>query len=386
MREKYLPFHVPSIGEEEIKNVTDVLKSSWITTGPRTQLFEKKFAEFIGSRHAIAVSSCTAALHLALDSVGLKAGDEVIVPTVTFTATGEVVTYFRAKPVLVDCENDTLLMDANKIEDRINRKTKAIIPVHYAGQACDMDEILKISKKYNLKIVEDAAHSLPTRYKSKMIGTIGDLTCFSFYSTKTLTSGEGGMVCTDVDKYAERIKIMSLHGISKDVWKRYTSEGSWYYEVIEAGYKYNMTDIAAAMGLAQLKKCDEFRSRREQIAEKYTRAFEEIPEIKTPTLRKYGTHAWHLYVIQLNLEMLKINRAQFIEKMGERKIGCSVHFIPLHLHPYYKRKFGNQSKDLPVATRAFGRIVSLPIYPKMTHKDVTYVIENVINIIKENKR
>jgi len=382
----FIPFCLPIIEEEEKKEILETLESGWITTGPKVKQFEKDFAEYIGCKHAIAVNSCTAALHLALDNIGLKEGDEVIIPTITFTATGEVVTYFKAKPILVDCEQDTLLIDVKKIEEKINKKTKAIIPVHYAGQPCEMEEILKIARTYTLKVIEDAAHSLPTRYKGKKIGTIGEITCFSFYATKTITTGEGGMACTENEEYAERMKIMRLHGISKDAWKRYDAEGSWYYEVIEAGYKYNMTDISAALGLAQLKKCNKFYRKREKIATKYTQSFKEIPEIKTPVIREDGTHAWHLYVIQLNLKMLKINRAQFIEKMKENGIGCSVHFIPLHLHPYYKNTFGFKPKDFPVASYVYERIVSLPIYPKMTDEDVDYVIDNVIKIIKENKK
>lgn len=386
MHRNFLPFAQPAIGEEEIAEIVDSLRSGWITTGPKVKQFETEFSKSIGCIHAIAVNSCTAALHLALDAIGLKKGNEVIVPTMTFVATAETVTYFKAIPILVDCENDTLLIDSNNIEEKINKKTKAIIPVHYAGQSCAMDEILQIAEKYNLKVIEDAAHSLPTKYKGRMIGTIGDITCFSFYATKTITTGEGGMACTENKEYAERMKIMSLHGISKDAWKRYTAKGSWYYEVIEAGYKYNMTDIAAALGIAQLKKCNEFYRKREKIANKYTQSFKEVPEIKTPVIRDNGTHAWHLYVIQLNLKMLKINRAQFIEKMKENGIGCSVHFIPLHLHPYYKNTFGFKSKDFPVASYVYERIVSLPIYPKMTDEDVDYVIDNVIKIIKENKK
>jgi len=386
MRKNFLPFSLPSIGKEEIKEVVDTLKLGWITTGPKVKKFEEKFAEYIGSQYATAINSCTAALHLALEAIGLKEGDEVIIPTMTFTATGEVITYFKAKPVLVDCEKDTLLMNVNEIRKKINRKTKAIIPVHYAGQPCDMDEIISIANNHKLKVIEDAAHSLPTKYKGKMIGTIGDITCFSFYATKTITTGEGGMACTENHEFANRMKIMSLHGISKDAWKRYTAEGSWYYEVVEAGYKYNMTDIAAALGIAQLKKCNEFYQKRKQIAHKYTHAFKEFPLIKIPVVKEYGTHAWHLYVIQLNLEMLKINRAQFIEKMKENGIGCSVHFIPLHLHSYYKNTFGFKPKDFPVASYVYERFVSLPIYPKMTDEDVDYVIDNVIKIIKENKK
>lgn len=383
---QFIPFSLPLTGKEEKEEILNTLESGWITAGPKVKQFETAFSKYIGCTHSIAVNSCTAALHLALEATGLKEGNEVIIPTMTFTSTGEIVTYFKAKPVLVDCEEDTLLFDTQKIEEKINKKTKAIIPVHYGGQPCDINKILQVVRKYNLKVIEDAAHSLPTKYNGKMIGTIGDITCFSFYATKTITTGEGGMACTENDGFAERMKIMSLHGISKDAWMRYTTKGSWYYEVIEGGYKYNMTDIAAALGIAQLKKCNKFYRKREEIARKYTQAFREIPEINTPFVRKYGTHAWHLYVIKLNLEMLKINRAQFIEKMKESRVGCSVHFIPLHLHPFYKRTFGYKPEDFPIATRVYERIVSLPIYPKMTDEDVNYVIDSVMKIIKKNRK
>ena len=386
MQKQFIPFHIPTIEDDEIKEVIDCLKSCWITTGPKVKHFEEKFGQYIGCKHAIALNSCTAALHLALEAIGLKEGDEVVIPTMTFASTGEVVNYFGSRPILIDCQKDTLLIDVNKIEEKINKKTKAIIPVHYAGQSCDMDEIIRIAQEFSLKVIEDAAHSFPTKYKDRMIGTIGEITCFSFYPTKPITTGEGGMACTENDEFARRMKIMSLHGISKDAWKRYTAEGSWYYEVIEAGYKYNMTDIAAALGIAQLKKSDEFYRKREEIANKYTQAFKDVLEIKTPIVREYGTHAWHLYVIQLNIETLKINRAQFIEKMKEKRIGCSVHFIPLHLHPFYRKTFGCKPEDLPVATYVYEKIVSLPIYPKMSDEDVDCVIDNVIKIIKENKK
>ncbi len=386
MREKFLPFHLPSLEEEEIEKVTKVLKSGWITTGPRVKQFEEDFSKYIGCKHSVAANSCTAALHLALDALGLKEGDEVIIPTMTFATTGEVVTYLRNRPVLVDCDEDTLLVNINEIEKKINKKTKAIIPVHYAGQPCSMNEILEIARENNLMVIEDAAHSLPTRYRGKLIGTIGDITCFSFYATKPVTTGEGGMACTENDDFADKMKIMSLHGIDRDAWKRYSAEGSWYYEIREAGYKYNLTDIAAALGIAQLKRCDEFYRRREQIANKYTQSFKEFSEIKTPIVREYGSHAWHLYVIQLNLEMLKLDRAQFIEKMRSNGIGCSVHFIPLHLHPYYRKTFGYKPEEFPVASQVYERVVSLPIYPRMTDEDVDYVTDNVINIIEEYKR
>lgn len=381
MRRKFLPFALPSIGQEEIKEVVDTLKSGWITTGPKVKKFEKEFAKFIGAKYAIAVNSCTGALHLALAVIDLKREDEVIVPAMTFAATAEVVRYFDAKPILVDVEPDTLLIDSNKIEKKITKKTKAIILVHYGGQACDIDRILKITRRYKLKVIWDAAHSLPTKYKGKLVGTFPDITCFSFYATKTITTGEGGMITTNNKKWAEKMRILSLHGISKDAWKRYTPGGCWYYEIVYPGFKYNLTDIAASLGLVQFKKCHLFLQKRKKIANLYNQAFRNLPEIKIPAVKKYSTHVWHLYVIQLNPEKLKINRDQFIQQLKKRNIGVSVHFIPLHIHPYYRKKYGYRAKDFPQCYAAYKRIISLPIYPKMSQKDVQDVIWAVKDIV-----
>lgn len=381
-----IPFHKPYITDDEIDEVVDSLRSGWLTMGPKTHRFEKEFAGYIGSRHAIAVNSCTAALHLALKAINLKPGDEVIIPTMTFTATGEVVCYFNAKPVIVDVEKKTHNLEITKIEEAITTNTRAIIPVHYAGQPCDMNEIMEIAKKYNLHVIEDAAHAFPSKYKGHIIGTIGDITCFSFYATKTLTTGEGGMVTTENDEWAEKMKMLRLHGISQDAWKRHSDEGSWYYEVIEAGYKYNMTDIQAGLGLAQLKKLEWMWKRRKEIAEKYTEAFKSLEEIITPFVKPDRVSAWHLYVIKLNLEALKIDRAGFIEELKDRGIGTSVHFIPLHRHPFYRDTFDYRAEDFPNAEWVYERIISLPIYPGMTNKQVNRVIESVIEVIKENKR
>lgn len=385
-KRNFLPFHQPSIGKEEIKEVLDTLKSGWITTGLKVKKFEEEFAKFIGAKYVVAVNSCTSALHLALAVIGLEKDDEVIVPTMTFAATAEVVRYFNAKPVLVDIEPNTLFIDPNEIEKKITRKTKAIIPVHYAGQACDIDKILKIARKHKLKIIWDAAHSLPVKYKKNVVGTFPDITCFSFYPTKPITTGEGGMITTNNKKWADRMRILSLHGISKDAWKRYTKSGSWYYEIIVPGFKYNLTDIAASLGLAQLKKCYFFLRKREKISRTYNQIFKNIPEIEILTVKKYRTHAWHLYVIQLNLKKLKINRNQFIEKLKRRNIAASVHFIPLHIHPYYRKKYGYKAKDFPNAYAAYKRIISLPIYPKMTQKDTQDVIRAVKDIINKFRK
>ena len=383
MPSQFISFHVPAIGAEEIRAVTETLESGWLTSGTKIKRFEDDFAEYVGSKHAVAVNSGTAALHLALDAIGIRQDDEVIVPTMTFTATAEVVLYFKAKPVLVDCQRDTLNLDPNQIEAAITSKTKAIIPVHFGGQPCDMTPILEIAKAHKLYVVEDAAHALPASYEGKKMGTIGDITCFSFYATKTITTGEGGMATTENSEWAERMRMMSLHGISHDAWKRYTKEGSWYYEVHCPGFKYNLTDIAAAIGIEQLKKCNQFWEVRKRIATIYDEAFANLPEIQLSFCRSNMQHAWHLYVIQLALERLRINRNDFIEALREKGIGTSVHFIPLHLHPYYRDKFGYKPADFPNASSAFERIVSLPIYPKMTEPDTEKVIAAVSNVVKQ---
>ena len=377
---------MPEIGDEEIRSVVETLRSGWLTTGPKVKNFEEDFARYLGCGHAVAVNSGTAALHLALDAVGIKEGDEVIVPTMTFTATAEVVLYLKAKPVLVDCEPDTLNIDARKIESKISSKTRAIIPVHFGGQPCNMGRILEMARRYNLKVIEDAAHALPAAYNGKKIGTIGDITCFSFYVTKTITTGEGGMATTRNPEWANRMRMMSLHGISHDAWNRYSSEGSWYYEVFFPGYKYNMTDIAAAIGIEQLKKCSRFWEARRRIAAAYDEGFAELPEIRTPVCHPDLQHAWHLYVIQLDLERLRINRNQFIETLKQESIGTSVHFIPLHLHPYYQKTFGYTPADFPDASAVFQRTVSLPIFPMMSESDTRHVIRIVRNIVKQYRR
>jgi dTDP-4-amino-4,6-dideoxygalactose transaminase len=393
----FLPFALPVIEEEEISEVLDVLKSGWITTGPKVKLFEREFAEYIGCKHAIAVNSCTAALHLALEAIGIREGDEIITSPMTFAATSEVIRYFKARPIFVDIDSTTMNLDVELLENTVQRKCgsgngkrlKAIIPVHYAGYPCDMDALMALASRYNLRIIEDAAHAFPTFYKRKMIGTFGDITCFSFYATKNITTGEGGMITTENEEYADRMRIMSLHGISKDAWKRYTAEGSWYYEIIAPGYKYNLTDIAAGLGVAQLRKADAFLKRRMQIADRYHEAFQELNELDLPLAveEKEGTtHSWHLYVIRLNLQRLQIDRNKFIDELSRKGIGTSVHFIPLHIHPYYRENYGYQPEDFPVAYETYRRIISLPIYAKMTDNDVTRVIESVTDIVKCYRR
>jgi len=372
---KSVPFHVPFIGEKEIRAVVETLESGWITTGPKTACFEEAFARFIGVRHAIAVSSCTAALHLSLEAAGLREGDEVLVPTLTFAATAEVAAYFKAKPVLVDVDPLHFNLSLEDAERKITPKTRVIMPVHFAGHPCRMDSILDLAAARGLTVIEDAAHAIPAKYKGRNIGTWSPMTAFSFYATKTLTTGEGGMVTTDDDSFADRVSLMRLHGMSRDAWKRYTAEGSWRYEIWEAGYKYNFTDPQAALGLVQLSKCEEMWRRRVEIAQKYDRAVASLEAYDTPQVAPNVQHAWHLYVVLIEPSALRIHRDQVIEELRQRGIGTAVHFIPLHLHPYYQRTWGYRPGEFPVAEDYFDRCISLPIYPGMTDEDVSHVIE-----------
>ena len=382
--ELQVPFHRACIGEEEVQAVSEVIRSGWLTMGPKTLEFELAFARYIGVEHAIAVSSCTAALHLALEAAGVQAGDEVLVPTTTFTATAEVVTYLGAKPVFVEVEQKTLNLDIEDAARRVTPRTRAIIPVHFAGQPCDLAKIQEIADVHGLHVIEDAAHSLPARYRGANIGTLSELTAFSFYATKTLTTGEGGMITTNDAHHAERIRIMRLHGIGRDAWKRYTAAGSWYYEVLAAGFKYNLTDIQSALGLVQLMKCDAMREQRTLIAAQYTAAFRQIAALEPPTVLNDRESSWHLYVLRMNTEYLRIDRDGLIEELKKRGIGTSVHFIPLHLHPYYASTFGYSRGGFPVAEREYERCLSLPIYPGMSQDDVNRVIEAVSEICEEH--
>lgn len=386
IQEQIIPFHSADVGEQEAQAAAAVVRSGWLTMGAKTIEFEQKFASYVGAKHAVGVNSCTAGLHLALDAIGLKEGDEVLVPTTTFTASAEVVVYFKAKPVLVDVDPETLCIDPVDAERRITSKTRAIIPVHYSGQPCDMDAIQDLAARYKLHVIEDAAHSLPASYHGVRIGAISELTAFSFYATKTLTTGEGGMVTTDNSDLAARMRIMRLHGIGRDAWKRYSAEGSWYYEVLDSGFKYNLTDIQSAIGLVQLDRCDEMRSAREKIAARYTKEFAMTQTLQVPTVRDNCDSAWHLYVLRLNLEQVSITRSEMIEKLRERGISCSVHFIPLHMHPFYKQTYGYNTEDFPVASEEYMRYFSLPIFPGMSSTQIDYVIENVLEIMKSAMR
>jgi UDP-4-amino-4,6-dideoxy-N-acetyl-beta-L-altrosamine transaminase len=385
-RNNFLPFARPLIEKEDIEEVVDTLNSDWLTTGPKTQLFEEKFAKYIGCKYAVAVNSCTAALHISLAALGIGKGDEVITTPYTFVSTVNVILQQGAMPVLVDIKPDTFNINPDLIREKINDKTKAIIPVHFGGQPCEMGKIMKIAKDNNLLVIEDAAHAISAEYEGRKIGTIGDATCFSFYPTKNMTTGEGGMVTTDDEESKEKLKIWGLHGISKDAWRRYSAEGSWYYEIVCPGYKYNMTDIQASLGLHQLKKLNRFQKRREEIAKVYDGALSDLEEIKTPFVKSNIKHAWHLYVIKIVSEKLKINRDQFIEALKAENIGTSVHFIPVHLHPYYRDTYGFRRGDFPNAEYAFDRVISLPLFPKMNDEDVKDVIDAARKIIEYYKK
>ena len=386
-----IPFHRPYITEDEIREVVDSIRSGWLTMGPKTIQFEKAFANYIGTSRAISVNSGTAALHLALKAIGIKKEDEVIIPAFTFTATGEVIAYFGAKPIIVDIEKNTANISPQAIAEKLEKKgnpekVKAIIPVHFGGIPCEMASIKKIAKKYHLRIIEDAAHALPAWYKKDKIGTIGNMTCFSFYATKTLATGEGGMVTTNNEKWAKNIQISRLHGISSDAWKRYSASGSWYYEVVEAGFKYNMTDIQAALGLAQLRKLEWMWKKRKAIAQTYLRSFQLIDELFPYEPNPNVTNAWHLFTLKLNLDRLTIDRNQFIQELAHDGIGSSVHFIPLYRHPFYKKTYNYNKKDFPNSEWLYKRTISLPIFPGMTKSDIQRVIKSVLRITQKYRK
>lgn len=382
---EFLPLAKPTIDEEEINSVVDVLKSGWLTTGPKVKEFEENMQKYIGCKKAVGLTSCTGGLHIALAALGIGPGDEVIVPTYTFAATAHVVAWLGAKPILVDVEKDTFNIDLNKIEERITKKTKAIIPVHFAGHSCDIDWILKIAKKFNLFVIEDAAHAIGTEYKGKKIGNFGNATVFSFYVTKTMTTGEGGMVVTNDEKLGNKLKKYSYFGVDKDAFNRYSDKGNWYYEVVDLGYKYNMDNIQGAMGVEQLKKLDKFIDKRREIAKIYNELLKGVDGLKIPSEKEYTKHSYHLYPVLIDFERIGISKNEFIEKLREFKIGTSVHFIPLHLHPYYQKKYGYKKGDFPIAEELFEKEISLPMYPGLSNEEIKYIAKTIKEIISKNE-
>jgi dTDP-4-amino-4,6-dideoxygalactose transaminase len=404
-----IPFHVPTIGDEEIGEVAATLRSGWLTSGPRTARFEQDFREYVGARHALAVNSCTAGLHLALAALRIGPGDEVITTPLTFCATVNTIIHVGAVPVLADVGPDGNI-DPASIAERLTERTRAIVPVHLAGLPCDMEAIWSLARSRGLAVVEDAAHAVGSRYRGRPIGSSetpsdssepgdrSDAVAFSFYATKTMTTGEGGMVTTHREDLAETMKVLCLHGISKDAWNRYSDKGTWFYEVLEAGFKYNLSDIQAAIGIHQLRKLEAFIETRARYAEMYATELEGVDEIDLPPTRDDCRHSWHLYAIRLNLDALAIDRRAFIELLKARGIGTSVHFIPIPLHPYF-RTFGtfrtsrtsntgaaSPENSCPRALALYRRLVSLPLYPAMTEEQVRRVASTIKDIVRANRR
>lgn len=387
VRDDFLFFHRSSVGKEELDEIAGAFQSGWLTTGPRTSLFEERFAGYLGGEgHVVGLNSCTAGLHLGLVALGVGPGDEVITSPITFPSTANVIEHQGAKTVFVDVEPDTLLMDVAKLEDAITPKTKVIMPVHYAGQPCDMPTIMSIGEKHKVRVVEDAAHAIEAKIAGKHCGTFGDVGAFSFYATKNMTCGEGGAACTNSDEIREKLVVLRLHGLSKDAWRRYDKGGFAHYECVAPGFKYNMMDIQAAMLLRQLEKLDEFAHRRHQIVLRYDAVFGDMPELRVLGRKENVTHAHHIYPIMLELDRLTTDRDGFLNAMQAENIGVAVHFRALHLHPYYRDKYGFSRGDFPHAERASDSLVSIPLYPALTDNDVESVIGAVDKLMKHFKR
>ncbi len=374
-------FASPLIEGSEIDEVVDSLKSGWIGTGPKVKRFEELFSSYKGTKNAVALNSCTAALHLAMRALDIKPGDEVIVPTMTFAATANAVIHAGGVPVFVDCEKGTMNLDPIDVRKKITNKTKAIIPVHFAGRPCNMDAIMAMAKENNLKVIEDCAHAIESEYHGQKTGTLGDIGCFSFYVTKNIITGEGGMAITDNDDYAGKIKTLALHGMSKDAWKRFSDEGYKHYQVVDSGYKYNMMDIQAALGIHQLGRIDRYWKRREEIWNRYNEAFKNLPVFLPAPIEPNTRHAYHLYTLLIDTERAKVARDQFLDEMTKKNIGVGVHYIALHLHPFYQKAFGYKPGDFPNAEWVSERTVSVPLSPKLTDKDVQDVIDAVCDIL-----
>lgn len=386
--EPFLPFAQPDIGQEEIDEVADTLRSGWLTSGPKVQAFEEAFRQVTGASHAVALSSCTAGLHLALLAAGIGPGDEVITTPLTFAATVNVILHVGARPVLADVRDDDYNIDPNEVEPRITPRTKALLPVHYGGQPCRMDELLALARQRGLRLIEDAAHALGARYRGQPIGALSDAAVFSFYPIKAITTGQGGMLTTDDGELAEQVRLLSLHGLSKSAWGRYSERGgAWAYQVLAPGFNYVMTDIQAAIGIHQLDRLEAFQARRTHLAGEYDRLLDDLPEVIRPPVRDEDlVHAWHLYPIRLALERLSISREDFIEELRKRGIGTSVHFIPIHLHPYFGQELGLRPGDYPVAEAIFAGLVSLPLYPRMQDADVARVAAAIHEIVEAERQ
>ena len=378
----FVPFHKPSLGEQEERAIVRTLRSGWLTTGPATGQFEEAFAEYAGAKHAIALNSCTAALHLSLLAHNIGPGDEVITTPMTFASTVNVIEHVGAKPVFVDVLPETLNIDPRKLRAAASPRTRAIIAVHFAGHPCDLHDIGKIAADREIPVIEDAAHAIESVYRGRKIGSISEMTCFSFYATKNITTGEGGMLTTDDEALAERVRILSLHGISVDAWKRHRPGQYQHWDIVEAGYKYNMSDIQASLGISQLAKIEEFRRARRAWTAMYDEAFEDTAEIITLKRRDDVGCAFHLYVVRFATERLNITRDRIMDLLQERGVGIGIHFRPVHLHPYYRKKYGYEPGSFPVAEYAGERVLSLPLYPSMDLQDVHHVITTVREVVR----
>jgi dTDP-4-amino-4,6-dideoxygalactose transaminase len=375
----FLPIARPSISEEEIAEVVDTLRSGWLTYGPKGQRLEEEFRQLAGAEHAVAVNSCTAGMHLALLAAGIGPGDEVITSAITFASTANVIVHCGATPVLADVCADDLNIDPDEIAHRITPRTKAIMPVHYSGQACRMDEILQIARRHNLSVIEDAAHCAGALYRSKPVGSLGDATVFSFYAIKNMTTGEGGMVTTDNSVLAEKIRVLRNQGQDNNAWNRYAAGGSPFYTISEPGFNYRLTDVLASIGLGQLHRLSEFNTRRTELAALYTKLFARLPGVETPTTRPEVTSNWHLYVIRFRDP--EVDRDQVSVALREHGIGTAVHFLPIHYHPYYRDRYGFETGDYPVAEREFERMLSIPLFPGMTDGDASRVVDAVEEVL-----
>jgi dTDP-4-amino-4,6-dideoxygalactose transaminase len=374
LRSDYLIFGSPIIEEEEINAVVNTFKSKWIGTGPKVNEFEKQFGEYVGVKYAVAVSSCTAALHLSVIALGIGPGDEVLVPAMTFASTANAVIHANAVPVLVDVDKRNMTIDFDDIERKITPKTKAIIPVHFAGRPVDMNKLNSIAEKYGLKIIHDAAHAVETEFNGKKIGSYNDIACYSFYVTKNITTIEGGMVTTNDEELANSIKINALHGMDKDAWKRFSDDGYKHYQIVFPGFKYNMTDISASIGIQQLLKVEKFAKRRKEIWDFYNKELQDLPLLLPPDVQLNNKHAYHLYTILLDIDKANITRDQLLQKLHEMKIGTGVHYISLHLQDYYKKTFNYQENDFPNSKYISDRTLSIPLSANLTDEDVKDVI------------
>ena len=387
MREEFLPFSIPTIEDEEIREVVDSLQSGWITTGPKVKRFEDDFKAYVGAGYAVPLSSATAGLELALRAMGIGPGDEVITTPMTFAATVNVIIHVGAAPVLADIEPGTLNIDVSKIREKITARTKAVIPVHFAGLPCDMDAVFALADEFGLKVLEDAAHAVGTEYRGKRVGSFDTVSVFSFHPIKNITTGEGGMVCTHDEKVAEEVSLLKFHGMSREAWKRYSAQGTPNYDIVLPGYKYNMMDIQAAIGIHQLAKLDRFIQRRARIAEYYNKAFSGVEEVITPAAAPYPyRHAWHLYTPLVRIEKIGIDRDQFMAELKKENIGTGLHFKAVHHHPWYRENMPVPAGSLPNADYASDRILSLPLFPRMTMEDAGDVVEAVKNVITRNRK